>query len=61
MTTGVMSVSKDVDAGNLKSGTKVDGKIEEGPDSDSSMTFRKVMMNKNAHCWNLSTISIPWI
>jgi hypothetical protein len=50
MTTGVIKVFNEVEAGNLNNGTKVDGKIDEGPDSDNSITLRKVMMNKNAHC-----------
>lgn len=50
MTTGVISVLSDVDAGSLNRGTNVDGKIDEGPDSDSSITLRKVMINRKADC-----------
>lgn len=57
MTTGVISVLSDVDAGSLNKGTKVEGKMEEGPDSDSSMILRSVITNRNADCWNLSTMS----
>jgi hypothetical protein len=54
---GVINVLIDVEAGNLNNGTNVDGKIEEGPDSLNSIMLRSVIMNKNADCWNLSTIS----
>lgn len=50
MTTGVISVLSDVDAGSLNKGTKVEGKMEEGPDSDSSMILRSVITNRNADC-----------
>lgn len=50
MTTGVMSVLSDVDAGSLNKGTKVEGKMEEGPDSDSSIILRSVITNRNADC-----------
>lgn len=50
ITTGVMSVLSDVDAGSLNRGTNVDGKIDDGPDSDSSITLRKVMINRKADC-----------
>lgn len=50
MTTGVMSVLSDVEAGSLNKGTNVDGKIDDGPDSDNSITLRKVIINRNADC-----------
>jgi hypothetical protein len=50
MMMGVINVLIDVEAGNLNNGTKVDGKIEEGPDSLNSIMLRSVIMNKNADC-----------